>query len=77
MFPFYTLLGSNQSESETISQYVSRNNLPIVVANIEMRSFGMINLQYEIRICQKIYDRVTMTENVYYAIRWNRLYIWI
>ena len=61
MSPLYTLLGSNQSESETISQYVSRNNLPIVVANIEMRSFGMINLQYEIRICQKIYDRVTMT----------------
>ena len=77
MSPLYTLLGSNQSESETISQYVSRNNLHIVVANIEMRSFGMINLQYEIRICQKIYDTVTMTENIYYAIRWNRLYIWI
>ena len=77
MFPFYTLLGSNQSESETISQYVSRNNSTIVVANIEVRSFGMINLQYEIRICQKIYDRVTMTENVYYSIRWNRLYIWL
>ena len=72
MSPLYTLLVSNQSESETISQYVSRNNLPIV-ANIEVRSFRMINLQYEKRICQKIYDRATMTENVYYEIYLNRL----
>ena len=64
MSPLYTLLGSNQSESETISQYVLRNNLHIFVANIEMRSFGMINLQYEIRICQKIFNKVSMTENV-------------
>ena len=25
------------------------------------KAFGMINLHYEIRICQKIYNRVTMT----------------
>ena len=73
-FVFVFILGSNQIESEIINQYVSRNTLPIVVANIEMRSFGMINLQYEIRICQKIYDRVTMKENVCYKIRWKRLY---
>ena len=24
-----------------------------------------------------IYDRVTITENVYYSIRWNRLYVWL
>ena len=60
MSPLYTVLGSNQSESETISQYVLRNNFPTVVANIKVRSFGMINLQYELRICQKFFDRVTM-----------------
>ena len=64
MSPLYTVPGSNQSESETISQYVSRNNLPIVVANIEVRSFGMINLQYELRICQKFFDRVTMIKKI-------------
>ena len=30
------------------------------------KAFGMINLQYEIIICQKIYDRVKLTEKFYY-----------
>ena len=30
---------------------------------------SMRNLQYEIRICQKICNKVTMTEDVYYEIR--------
>ena len=34
---------------------VQRCNMP------HLKAFGMINLQYEIRICQKIYNRVTMT----------------
>ena len=28
------------------------------------KAFGMMNLHYEIRICQKIYNRVTMTQYV-------------
>ena len=31
---------------------------------IYFKAFGMINLHYEIRICQKIYNRVTMTVHV-------------
>ena len=57
-FVFVFILGSNQSESETISQYVSRNNLPIVVANIEVRSFGMINLQYEISMIESQWQKM-------------------
>ena len=30
------------------------------------KAFGMINLRYEIRICQKIYDRLTIKVNVWY-----------
>ena len=30
------------------------------------KAFGMKNLQYEIRIPQKISNRATITENVYY-----------
>ena len=35
----------------------------------------MTNLQYEIRIPQKIYNRATITEKVYYENYWNRLYV--
>ena len=30
------------------------------------KAFGMTNLQYEVRIPQKIYNRATITEKVYY-----------
>ena len=35
----------------------------------------MINLQYEIKIGQKIYNRVTSTENVWYEIACIRRYM--
>ena len=35
------------------------------------KGFGMINLHYEIRICQKIYDRVTMTVYVNFVVWFN------
>ena len=35
------------------------------------KAFGMINLHYEIRICQKIYNRVTMTVYVKCVVRFN------
>ena len=35
---------------------------------------NMTNLGYEIRIPQKIYNRATITEKVYYENYWNRLY---
>ena len=35
------------------------------------KGFGMINLHYEIRICQKIYNRVTMTVYVKCVVRFN------
>ena len=38
------------------------------------KAFGMTNLGYEIRIPQKIYNRATITEKVYYENYWNRLY---
>ena len=38
------------------------------------KAFAMKNLQYEIKIHQKIYNGVTITENVYYEIYLNRLY---
>ena len=38
------------------------------------KAFGMTNLQYEIRIPQKIYNRVRIIEKVYYENYWNRLY---
>ena len=38
------------------------------------KAFGMTNLQYEIRIPQKIYNRATITEKFYYENYWNRLY---
>ena len=36
-----------------------------------LKAFGMINLQYEIRICQKIYNKVTMTVYVKCVVRFN------
>ena len=38
------------------------------------KAFGMTNMEYERRIPQKIYNRATMTENVYYEIYLNILY---
>ena len=35
------------------------------------KAFGMINLHYEIRICQKIYNRVTMTVYVKGVVWFN------
>ena len=35
------------------------------------KAFSMINLQYEIKICQKIYNRVTMTVYVKFVVRFN------
>ena len=39
------------------------------------KAFGMTNLGYKIRIPQKIYNRATITEKVYYENYWNRLYM--
>ena len=39
------------------------------------KAFGMTNLGYKIRIPQKIYNRATITEKVYYENYWNRLYL--
>ena len=38
------------------------------------KAFGITNLGYEIRIPQKIYNRATITEKIYYENYWNRLY---
>ena len=38
------------------------------------KAFSMTNLQYEIGIPQKIYNRATITEKVYYKNYWNRLW---
>ena len=35
------------------------------------KAFGMINLHYEIKICQKIYNRVTMTVYGKCVVRFN------
>jgi hypothetical protein len=35
------------------------------------KAFGMMNLHNEIRICQKIYNRVTMTVYVKCVVRFN------
>ena len=35
------------------------------------KALGMMNLHYEIRICQKIYNRVTMTVYVKCVVRFN------
>ena len=32
------------------------------------KAFGMINLQYEIRICQIIYNKVTMNAYIWYEL---------
>ena len=37
------------------------------------KAFGMLHLHYEIRICQKIYNRVTMTVYVKCVVRFNVL----
>ena len=36
------------------------------------KAFGMINLQYEIRICQIIYNKVTMNAYIWYELTWIR-----
>ena len=36
------------------------------------KAFGMINLQYELRICQKINNRVTMIVYVWFELTWIR-----
>ena len=35
------------------------------------KAFGLINLHYDIRICQKIYNKVTMTVYVKCVVRFN------
>ena len=35
------------------------------------KAYGKINLHHEIRICQKIYNRVTMTVYVKCKVRFN------
>ena len=47
-------------------------NVKIVQQNIfHFKAFGMINLHFEIRICQKIYNRVTMKVYVKCVVRFN------
>ena len=47
-------------------------NILIKIESIfHFKAFGMINLQYEIRICQKIYNRVTMTVYVKCVVWFN------
>ena len=38
---------------------------------LQFKAFGMINLHYEIRICQKIYNRVTLKVYVKCVVRFN------
>ena len=48
------------------------NNLIRNKPNIfHFKAFGMINLHYEIKICQKIYNKVTMTVYVKCVVRFN------
>ena len=39
------------------------------------KAFDIRNFEYEIRISQKIYNRATITESIYYEIYLNRLYL--
>ena len=55
-----------------IPQWITEIHRPSIS---HFKAFGMTNLQYEIRIPQKIYNRATITENFYYENYWNRLYI--
>merc|ERR1712051_982696 len=40
---------------------LGRRRLWMVPNIFYLKAFGMMNLHYEVRICQKIYNRVTMT----------------
>ena len=48
---------------------IQRHNIP------HFKGRGMRILQYEIRICQKMYDTGTMLEDIYYLFKWNGCYI--
>ena len=54
-----------------LNEYLNKK-IEIQRPNIfHFKAFGMINLHYEIRICQKIYYRVTMTVYVKSVVRFN------
>ena len=57
---FKTLITSYERKIE-----IQRPNI------FHFKAFSMINLQYEIKICQKIYNRVTMTVHVKFVVRFN------
>ena len=39
------------------------------------KAFGMSNFKCDVRICQKIRMKGTMTQNRYFSFRWLRLYL--
>jgi hypothetical protein len=42
---------------------------------LHFKGLGMTNLQYEMRICQKSYNKVTKTVYVWFEFLWIRRYI--
>ena len=56
--------------------WISQWKIEIERLNIShFKAFGMINLQYEIRICQIIYNKVTMTAYVWFDLTCITRYI--
>ena len=39
------------------------------------KAFGMLNLQHEIRICQILYNKGTITNTSWYPFKCNRCYL--
>ena len=69
-------IGKVDKIGESIKTYF-QTFLRITLSNIivhalsmpHFKGFGMRNLHHYIRICQKMYNKGTMTENVYYLFR--------
>jgi hypothetical protein len=56
--------------------WLSQWKMEIERLNIShFKAFGIINLQYEIRICQIIYNKVTMTAYVWFHLTCIRRYV--
>ena len=62
------------SKSDSLDRFeqVERSKIEMQRPKIfHFKAFGMINLHYEIIICQKIYNRVTITVYVKCVVRFN------
>ena len=58
-----------------ISNVILIKKIEIQRQNIShFKGFSLMNLQYEIRVCQKMHNEVTMTLYFYYEIACIRLY---